>query len=461
MYKQFIKNNYEILQEIINCLKVGVYITDGKGDTLFLNDESCRTGSLTRKQVLGRNMRELEEMGFISDSVTLKVLKSGNEEAIVQTLGDGGKVYVNGKPLYNNNGKIELVVCTEHETNGPLILREDIESLVKQKEEDEIKVFKAPDGETAYMIAEDEESRLLREKALRIARLDTTVLLTGESGTGKEVLANFIYQNSSRVGKPFIKVNCAAIPEQLMESELFGYERGSFTGADANGKIGLFEKANGGTLVLDEIGEMPVYLQSKLLRVLQEREIMRVGGSETIPLDIRLIAVTNRDLKKAIEAGLFREDLYYRLNIMNLELLPLKGRKNDIRALTLYFIRQFNKEYKMDKSITEEAIQSLQAFTWPGNVRELKNVIENIMISFDGNTITKFQVDYTIGFPLAATGIEIPETNDKSLDELLEDYEKHILESMMEKYKKASTVSRVLKINKSTLSRRLKKYDIL
>ena len=161
------------------------------------------------------------------------------------------------------------------------------------------------------MIAEDEESKLLAEKAMRIAKLDATVLLTGESGTGKEVFANVIYQNSRRVGKPFIKVNCAAIPESLIESELFGYEKGAFTGAEKKGKMGLFEMADNGTLFLDEIGELPVHLQSKLLRVLQEKEIMRVGGSEVIPLDIRLIAATNRDLKQAVSDGTFRGDLYY------------------------------------------------------------------------------------------------------------------------------------------------------
>lgn len=222
------------------------------------------------------------------------------------------------------------------------------------------------------MIAEDLETKKLAEKAMRVAKLDTTVLLTGESGTGKEVFANFIYQNSGRVGKPFIKVNCAAIPENLIESELFGYEKGAFSGADKNGKIGLFEMANHGTLFLDEVGEIPIHLQSKLLRSIQEKEIMRVGGIKTIPVDIRFIAATNCDLKEAVSNGTFRRDLYYRLNVMPIELSPLKGRKKDIEALCIYFVDKFNVDYKMNKMISAEAMNVLQEFDWPGNIRELE-----------------------------------------------------------------------------------------
>ena len=286
------------------------------------------------------------------------------------------------------------------------------------------------------------------------------MLLTGESGTGKEVFANFIYQNSSRVGKPFIKVNCAAIPENLMESELFGYEKGAFTGADRNGKTGLFEMANNGTLFLDEVGEIPIHLQSKLLRAIQEKEIMRVGGIDTISIDIRLIAATNRNLKEAVANGTFRGDLYYRLNIMPIELLPLKGRKKDIKALTLYFLEQFNTTYKLNKTISDEAITALQGFDWPGNIRELENVMERIMISFDGDVITKFQVDRAIGIPVEATTVDLSYNEGKSMTEMLEEYEKCILSSMLKKYGKASDVGRKLNMNKSTLSRRLKKYGL-
>ena len=371
MYKKFINGNYNEILDVLNCLKVGVYITDGKGKTMLLNDESCRTGGLTREETLGKTMRELEEEGFVENSVTLKVLESGHKEDIIQNLGDGGKVFVTGIPLYYN-GKIELVVCTERDITETFTLKELLEKSSKDSEKTkrEIEYLKKQNIVMwGNIIAEDDGTKRLVEKALRVAALDTTVLLTGESGTGKEVYANFIYQNSSRVGKPFIKVNCAAIPENLIESELFGYEGGAFTGADKNGKIGLFEMANNGTLFLDEIGEMPIHLQSKLLRAIQEKEVMRVGGTQTIPVDIRLITATNRDLKKAVEEGMFRQDLYYRLNIMPIEITPLRGRKKDIKALALHFVEQFNKTYKMNKIITDSAVETLQNYNWPGNIR--------------------------------------------------------------------------------------------
>lgn len=466
MYKRFINEHYNELLDILNCLKVGVYITDGKGDTLFLNDESCRTGGLTREEVLGRNMQELEQMGFIENSVSLRVLKSGMQEELIQELGDGDKVYVTGIPLMRK-GKIDVVICTERNITETLALKELLD-----KREDGDKVKK----EAEYlrrqnvimwgnMIAEDEESKRLAEMAGRIAGRDVTVLLTGESGTGKEVFANFIYQNSVRVGKPFIKINCTTIPENLMESELFGYEAGAFTGAEKTGKIGLVEMANGGTLFLDEVGDLPIHLQPKLLRVIQEREITRVGGREPISVDIRLIAATNKDLKEAVDRGTFRRDLYYRLNIMAIELLPLKGRKKDIKALALHFVKQFNAGYKMEKYITEDAIALLQQFDWPGNIRELENIIERIMISFDGNAITKFQVQRAIGFPVSenergggVTGGFNPER--KSMEQLMDEYERYILESTFSESKRASDVARALRMNKSTLSRRVKKYHL-
>lgn len=462
MYKDFIDAHYNVLLDIFNCLKIGVYITDGKGNTLFLNDESCRTGGLMRKDVLGKNMVELEQMGFVDNSVSLKSLNSGKVEELIQNLGDGDKVYVTGVPLYHEND-VDIVVCTERNITETLTLKE----VLKQKDQASAKIKE----EVEYlkkqsitmqgdMIAEDEGTKQLAEKAMRVAKLDTTVLLTGESGTGKEVFANFIYQNSGRVGKPFIKVNCAAIPENLIESELFGYEKGAFTGAGRDGKMGLFEMANHGTLFLDEIGDIPIHLQSKLLRAIQEKEIMRVGGVKMIPIDIRLITATNRDLKGAVANGSFRGDLYYRLNIMPIELSPLKGRKKDIKALAFHFVNQFNVSYKMNKTISEEAISVLQEFDWPGNIRELENIMERIMISFDGEVITKFQVERAIGAPVESVVADLSDMGDKSLGELLEDYEKYILKAMLSKYKRASEVGKVLKVNKSTLSRRMKKYNL-
>ncbi|MFQ7011980.1 MAG: sigma-54 interaction domain-containing protein [Anaerovoracaceae bacterium] len=462
MYRQFIEDNYDKMSEILNCLKIGVYITDGEGNTLLLNDESCKTGGLTREETVGKNMRQLETQGFIEESVSLEVMKSGKEEAMIQNLGDGDKVYVTGVPLFEKDD-IDIIINTERNITETLTLKKLLEknSKVTAKIREEIEYLRKQNSTAlGNMVAEDEETKRLAEKAARVAKLDTTVLLTGESGTGKEVFANFIYSNSGRVGRPFIKVNCAAIPENLMESELFGYVGGAFSGADKNGKMGLFEIANHGTLFLDEVGEIPIHLQSKLLRAIQEKEIMRVGGMKTIPVNIRFIAATNRDLKESVARGDFREDLYYRLNVMPIELLPLKGRKKDIKALAAHFVSKYNKSYKMDKKISNEAMSVLQEFDWPGNIRELENVIERIMISFDDNIITKAQVERAMGVMTESVGMDLSNLEGKTMTELMDEYEKYILESMLAKYKRASEVGRALGMNKSTLSRRMKKYGL-
>lgn len=457
---QFIKDNYEELSELLNCLKVGVYITDGEGTTLIVNDESCKTGGLSRSQVEGKNMNELTESGFVKDSVTLMALESGREENIIQQLGDGGRVFVTGVPLYFNE-KIEAVISTERDITETLQLRELLKKneFDKEKYENEIEYLKSQNIRMwGNLVAVDDVSKAAAEKALRISKMDTTILLIGESGTGKEVFANFIYQNSKRVGKPFIKVNCAAIPENLMESEFFGYEPGSFTGADKHGKIGLLEMANGGTIFLDEIAEIPVQMQSKFLRVFQEHEIRRVGGNQNIPLDVRYIVATNKNLHDEMERGQFREDLYYRLNVMPIELAPLRERKRDIRLLAEYFVKNFSVEYKIRKTIDVGALEALEQYSWPGNIRELENVIERLVISYDEEKITEEQVYRALGLhnPLS---VDIDQGN-RTYRELMESYEKELLIELLNRFERPARVAKNMEMSKATLSRKMKYYQI-
>lgn len=460
---KFLKNNYNEFLEFLNCLRIGVFVTDKDANVLFVNDVSCTTGSLTREETVGKNMRELEKIGFTEDTIIWDVLDSGEEESHIERLGDGGQVYVTGVPLYVGN-EIEMVICTERNIEETQILRELLDQNNRDNRalQDELnrlrKENRIPDEE---IIVEDDVSKELLSRAKRIASQNTTVLLTGESGTGKEVFANYIYKHSERAEGAFIKINCAAIPENLMESEFFGYEAGAFTGADPHGKRGYFEMANKGTLFLDEISEIPVHLQAKLLRVLQERELMRVGSGKIIPIDVRLITASNKDLMEAINAGEFREDLYYRLNVMPLDIPPLRERKADIKGLTLYFVKEFNKKYSMNKVISDNALDVLRKASWPGNVRELKNVIERVMLSFDGELIKSFQVERILEIPISSVCIDIPSLKNKSMKDLMEDYERTILVSMMEKYKRASKVADLLDMSKATLSRKLNKYGIV
>jgi nitrogen regulation protein NR(I) len=314
----------------------------------------------------------------------------------------------------------------------------------------------------------------------RIAESDVNVLLRGESGTGKELVARAIYQYSRRAGKPFIPVNCAAIPDTLLESELFGHERGAFTGAE-NKRIGKFEQCNGGTIFLDEIGDMSLLTQAKILRVVQEKEIQRVGGTETIKTDVRLIVATNKDLEKAISEGKFRDDLYYRLNVVTINLPALKERKEDIGRLVQYFIRRFNLELKKDiKGITSETLKKLEEYSWPGNVRELENIIKRAVVESKSDYIMPDQIhlDYKAEKSIAGDmKLDVEKKVEILLDQVFNDIsrlpksdKKIDITLMIEKLliKKALRITNgnqvqaaaLLGMNRNTIRTKIEKYKI-
>lgn len=458
---KFINENYDELLEILNCINVGIYITDQTGKTLLVNDESVKTGGLGRNELIGKNMVELVKEGYVTESASLKAIASKTEESIVQQLREDGQVYITGIPLIRKN-ELELVVCTERDITETMRLKEILEEKdkINKKYERELEYLRkqslpADQG----LIYRSQSMRNLVEMAMRIARWETTVLITGESGTGKEMMASFIYRNSHRNEKPFIKINCSAIPENLVESEFFGYEKGAFTGASSDGKSGLFELANEGTLFLDEIGELSPSMQSKLLRVIQEREIMRVGGTQTTPVDVRIIAATNVNLRKAIAEGKFREDLYYRLNIIPIEIPSLRSRKEDIPPLVMDFIKQFNGKYAQKKRIQKDAVQVLMEYEWPGNIRELKNITERIMLTSDGEEITAAQIRKQLYHDLTSSCA--PRVDDSlSLHEQMDRFEKNLLETVLSQSKSAYEASKVLKVNRATISKKIKKFGI-
>ena len=293
----------------------------------------------------------------------------------------------------------------------------------------------------------------------KVAKTNSTVFLRGESGTGKEIMAKMIHAHSDRKDKLMISINCAAIPENLVESELFGYEEGAFTGAKKKGSIGKFELADGSTIFLDEIGDMPLPVQTKLLRVLQESVVERIGGTKPIPIDIRVICATNKNIEQMVEEGTFREDLYYRLNIIPIELPPLRKRKEDLPALIEYYIAYYNQ--KLGKNMTgvsKDAMQTLLTYDWPGNVRELKNIIEYLENISEGNEVQ--QADLPDHIVLRSEkGFE-----DWSLEDIVSEYEKRVLGSMIKKgasLEEKNQLAETLKISRATLYRKLKKYDLL
>lgn len=294
----------------------------------------------------------------------------------------------------------------------------------------------------------------------QVADSSATVLLTGESGTGKELFARALHDASSRSGGPFVTVNCAAIPEHLLESELFGHERGAFTGA-ADRLVGRFERADGGTLFLDEVGDMSLVLQAKVLRVLEEREVERLGGTSTIPIDVRIVAATNRALSSDVEEGGFREDLYHRLAVVRIELPPLRERQEDLEELALHFAARFASRYERPvRFITREALARLRAHPWPGNVRELRNVMDRATLLARGETIEAEDLRLeTEGRDGGATGPDEPAEPPRTLS-LAQAEARHIARVLRETGGHMGEAASILEIHRNTLTRKVKEYGI-
>ena len=463
-YSDFFRENYDMLLEIMNGFEIGVWITDAEGNVIMINDESLKGGGLSRQELMGRNMKELIETGYILyESSVLKAIESGKKESIVQELGAGGYCLATSVPLFYE-GKLDVVLCIERNASeivkfAELLTQQNI--AVERFDAKLLDAGKVGVSDEEDMIAHDISTIRLKEKAIQIGKIDATVIIIGESGTGKELVANLIYKNSARKGKAFIKVNCAAVPESLIESEFFGYEQGSFTGANRGGKAGLFESADGGVLFLDEIGELPLAMQSKLLRVLQDKVVRRIGSEKEIAVDVRIIAATNRNLKEEMQKGNFRSDLYYRLFVVPVEIPPLRKRCGDIAPMAQYYLNRFNEMYGIKKVMNEDALAMLESYHWPGNVRELRNVIERLAISGAGNKISKFQVQMCLesredlSIDMALEGDE--ETH---LDSMVKEYEKHIIMRAIEKYGNATEAAKKLNVDKSTISRKMKRYNM-
>jgi transcriptional regulator with PAS, ATPase and Fis domain len=302
------------------------------------------------------------------------------------------------------------------------------------------------------VVISSRQMKKVMEMSVHVGKFDCTVLIQGESGVGKEIIAQTIVQSSERKEGPFIKINCGAIPETLLESELFGYEKGAFTGADPKGKTGMFEMANKGTILLDEVGEIPISLQVKLLRVLQEKEIIRVGGTKPIKLNIRIIAATNQNLEEMVREGTFREDLYYRINVVSIIIPPLRKRPDDIPALTKHFLHKFNKKYNLNKSISPQLQDLLLTYPWPGNVRELQNLIENLVILTQDDVITPEHLPAKFLEHRNNVTPNLVEINKiLPLKEAVNILETNLIKEAMQRFGTTRRAASILKVDQSTL----------
>ncbi|MGD9223009.1 MAG: sigma 54-interacting transcriptional regulator [Desulfobacteraceae bacterium] len=382
------------LQTVFNALSDGVWVCDGQGVVISINKASELLNGIDARDGIGRSIKDLMSDKLFDRSVTAQVLKSGTQQTVMQYIRKTGKYLLStGTPVFDDAGNIILVVINERDMTELNALRKKIEQgeQLTEKYRDELADLSLLELTRSEIIAESGKMRHLFQMALKLSRINASnILILGESGTGKGLLAKLIHKNSLRYKNPFVEINCAALPENLLEAELFGYEKGAFTGASDRGKIGLFELAEGGTLFLDEIGDMPQPLQSKLLKYLDDNEIRRIGGTRSIKVKCSTIAATNQDLIDLVGKKKFREDLYYRLNSFTLELPPLRERPEDISSLVRFYLSKFNRKYKSDKKIHSSAIHILQNYWFPGNIRELRNIIENAVVMSEDNRIDQF-----------------------------------------------------------------------
>lgn len=371
----------ERLSAIIEHSFDGIFITDKNANVLRINHAYEDITWLKSEEVLGKNMADLVKGKLISQSGSLIVARTKKPVTLQQRFKSGKEALVTSSPIFDKNGTLIMIVTNVRDLTEIYNLKEIVQEKTDAMERLRLELAHIQNPESEQeVIAKDETTLAAILLANRVAPMDTTVILLGETGVGKEVMARYIYQHSHRVKNSFIKVNCGAIPESLIESELFGYESGAFTGANRSGKIGLFELANKGTLFLDEIGELPKDMQVKLLRALQEQEIMRIGGTKPIKINVRVIAATNRNLEEMVKKSEFREDLYYRLTVFPISIPPLRLRKKDITPLALSFLTKLNQKYSFKKYFSDISIQLLNEYNWPGNIRELKNIVERAII---------------------------------------------------------------------------------
>ncbi|AZV43132.1 sigma-54 interaction domain-containing protein [Peribacillus asahii] len=444
-----------VIQRLLTVLEFvpdGIYIVNPEGITLYVNAAYEKLSGFKRKDLVGRYMGDLINEGYIDQSASLMVLEQKKTLSIMQKLGRKKDVIVTGRPVFNQDGNIEMVVSSVRDITYLNQLKNDLERVETiSKLNNHRFTFDFVGEQKSQFLFNSPQMKEIVQKVEQVAPFPTSILITGPSGAGKEEIVNLIHHMSDRHKKPLIKVNCAAIPEALLESELFGYEGGAFTGSKKEGKMGLLELADGGTFLLDEIGEMPLPLQAKLLRVIQDKKVQRIGSNKSKKIDIRIISATNRDLEKKMHAGEFREDLFYRIAVVQIEVPPLRERLGDIDVLIDHFFYNFKEQYRIEKELLPKTKQVLQDYHWPGNIRELKNIMESLIVSIPEVIIKPehlprhiFHSAYKL-FP-------------KNLKNQIENYEKMIVEEAINRNNSIRKAAKELGVHHTTLLKKLQRW---
>jgi len=367
---------------IFSSSTVSIWLFDGNGKILNVNKVGEELNGVKAEAMIGKYLHEIKDMYDVF--VTPQVIQSKRQVTILQYIKRTKKyILVTGTPVFDETGGIVLVVVNGHDMTQLNALQEEVEQkrMMAEKFQDEFAEMTTVEMRNHEIIAENKKMKQVMRTAFKLARMGASdILLLGDSGTGKGLLAEFIHASGHRKGDPFVQINCAAMPESLLEAELFGYEKGAFTGADQSGKIGLFELAQRGTLFLDEIGDLSFSLQAKLLKYLDDHQVMRLGGTTVKKIDCTIIAATNRKLEDMVKQKLFRKDLLYRLNTFTVRILPLRERPEDIFELANNYLRKYNKEFQQNRRISQRGFDLLQSYHFPGNIRELRNIIKKAVV---------------------------------------------------------------------------------
>lgn len=459
-------------KDFINILESsydGIYITDGNANTIYLNEAYEKMTGISRDELLGKNMKELVKNKLYDCSGSLLVLETREKISLRQKVVKSNKeILITSTPVFNED-EIRYIITNVRDISDLASLQKRLRKVENLNKEYELALSVMKNQ--MYGMINNEDIRnpkmiKLVEKILKLSKIDVPIMLGGETGVGKTYFAKYIHMNSNRKDKEFISLNCGAIPKSLIETELFGYVAGAYTGASNKGKAGVFEMANGSTIFLDEIGEFDLEMQVKLLKVLEEGEIKRVGSDKTIKVDFRLITASNKNLKEMVKEGKFREDLYYRISNFPIIIPPLRERKEDIIQMILYFLNIFNEKYKLKKYFSHTVLEEMKKYSWPGNIRELRNVIEQSMILSNSD-----EINFIIWNGSNEEKIFLEEKKEEnyieylkklildngySLKEITGKIQKDIIESFLAQEKKQKNVAEILKVDEATISRKIK-----
>lgn len=450
---------HSLIETIVLTSNNNITITNGAGEILYFNPKHWTVYGVKQEDCLGKTVYELEAKGVFNPSITALVIKKKQQVELMQQTLTGKTIMTTAYPIFDSNNQIQFVVSYAQDQTEINKLHLQYKELERQIQNYQQVVKALRQQETAqYRNKKMEE---IKRTIHRVANTNATILLLGESGVGKSMWARKIHQLSNERNEPLIEVNCSTIPESLFETELFGYEPGSFTGAHKQGKKGLIEQAHHGTLFLDEIGELSLSLQVKLLKVLVEKKFKRVGSNTDRTSHFRLITATNRPLEEMVNKGEFRLDLYYRINVIPIEIPPLKKRKEDIVFLASHYLSIMNNKYHMEKELHTETYEYLTEYHWPGNVRELENLIERLVLTVDSIIIYPSHLPQALfkNKQMEPDIIDLPlPKNNESLKARLERIEKHILLHTYKQYPSSYKVADLLGISQASAARKLKKY---